>query len=136
MKLVVAADDDLPIVAHVAAQLRAHGHSVVVLPKGVWGPIATEAARRVASGEFDQGVVMCWTGTGASIAANKIIGIRAALCVDAPTAAGARQWNDANVLALSMRLLSEAVATEILKAWLETPYGGTEAESLKIVNAG
>ena len=133
MKIVVAADDALSIVTHVASQLRERGHDVTLLPKGVWGPVATEAARRVAAGEFAQGVVMCWTGTGASIAANKVPGIRAALCSDAATAAGARQWNDANVLALSMRLLSEPVATEIVEAWLATPYGGTEDESLALL---
>ena len=72
----------------------------------------------------------CWTGTGASIAANKVRGIRAALCTDAQTAAGARKWNDANVLALSLRLLSEPLATEIVDAWLDTDYDGTEDESL------
>jgi ribose 5-phosphate isomerase B len=92
--------------------------------------MATDAAGRVARGEFDQAVVCCWTGTGASIAANKVQGIRAALCTDAQTAAGARKWNDANVLALSLRLLSEPVATEILDAWIETPYSGSEDESL------
>jgi ribose 5-phosphate isomerase B len=130
MRLVVASDEERPIVRHVAAHLEARGHHVTVLPAASWGPLASEAARRVASGEFDQGVVLCWTGTGASIAANKVPGVRAALCTDAPTAAGARRWNDANVLALSLRLLSEPVAGEILDAWLDTPYGGTEAESL------
>jgi len=93
--------------------------------------MAADAARRVASGEFDQGIVCCWTGTGASIAANKVRGIRAALCTDAQTAAGARKWNDANVLALSLRLLSEPLATEIIDAWLDATYDGTEGESLE-----
>jgi RpiB/LacA/LacB family sugar-phosphate isomerase len=95
-----------------------------------WGAMATEAAGLVARGEFDQAVVCCWTGTGASIAANKVRGIRAALCTDANTAAGARKWNDANVLALSLRLLSEPIASEIIDAWLDTKYGGSEDESL------
>ena len=59
----------------------------------------------------------CWTGTGASIAANKVPGIRAALCGDAETAEGARKWNDANVLALSLRTTSAALLSEILDAW-------------------
>jgi ribose 5-phosphate isomerase B len=85
---------------------------------------------RVAKGEADQAVVMCFTGTGVAMAANKVQGVRAALCVDAATAAGARRWNDANVLALSLRLLSETVAREIVVAWLGTSYEGTEGESL------
>ena len=78
---------------------------------------ARRAAREVAEGRAEQGVVCCWTGTGASIAANKVAGVRAALCADAPTAAGARRWNDANVLALSLRATCEAELEEILDAW-------------------
>jgi ribose 5-phosphate isomerase B len=74
----------------------------------------------VADGRADQAIVCCWTGTGASIAANKVPGIRAALCGDAQTAAGARRWNDANVLALSLRLTSEALLAEILDSWFES----------------
>jgi ribose 5-phosphate isomerase B len=84
-----------------------------------WAWASEAAARDVAEGRADQAVVCCWTGTGASIAANKVTGIRAALCGDAPTAAGARRWNDANVLALSLRTTSEPQLTEILDAWFE-----------------
>jgi ribose 5-phosphate isomerase B len=98
-----------------------------------WGEVALEVAHAVASKSADQGIVMCWTGTGVAMAANKVPGIRAALCVDAPTAAGARKWNDANVLALSLRLLSEPLAAEIVEAWLGASYGGTESESLERV---
>jgi ribose 5-phosphate isomerase B len=83
-----------------------------------WAWASARAAADVAAGRAEQAVVACWTGTGASIAANKVPGIRAALCVDAQTAAGARRWNDANVLALSLRLTSEAELGEILDAWL------------------
>ena len=76
-----------------------------------------ELARDVAEGAADQGIVCCWTGTGASIAANKVPGVRAALCGDAETARGARRWNDANVLALSLRSTSQPVLEEILDAW-------------------
>ncbi len=79
------------------------------------------------------GLIICGTGVGISIAANKVPGIRAALCTDAQTAAGARKWNDANVLALSLRLTSEPLATEILDAWLSATYGGTEDESLALL---
>ncbi|MDB4934022.1 MAG: putative ribose/galactose isomerase [Labilithrix sp.] len=131
MKFVVATDEERPVVEHVAARLRERGHEATVLPKATWGAMATDAAGRVARGEFDQAIVCCWTGTGASIAANKVRGIRAALCNDAQTAAGARKWNDANVLALSLRLLSEPLATEIVDAWLDTAYEGSEGESLE-----
>lgn len=130
MKFLVGTDEARPVVEHVAARLRERGHEVTVLPAGTWGEMAIGVGERVAKGEFDQGIVCCWTGTGASIAANKVKGIRAALCTDAATAAGARKWNDANVLALSLRLLSEPVATEIVDAWLDNAYSGSEDESL------
>lgn len=83
-------------------------------------------AAAVASGKAEQGIVCCWTGTGATIAANKVAGIRAALCHDAPTAKGARVWNHANVLALGLRTTSQAVAREILDAWFATPVSDDE----------
>ncbi len=135
MKLLIGSDEGRSVVDHIAKHLEKRGHHVEVLPVTAWGEMATTVATRVAKGDFDQGIVCCWTGTGASIAANKVNGIRAALCVDAPTAAGARKWNDANVLALSLRLLSEAVATEIVDAWLDTAYAGTENESLDRIRA-
>src|SRR6266851_8189300 len=87
-----------------------------------WVDVGREVGERVASGACQQGVVFCWTGTGASIAANKVPGIRAALCADAETARGARVWNHANVLALSLRSTTDAIAKEILDAWFSTPY--------------
>lgn len=131
MRFVIGTDEARPVVEHVAARLRERGHEATVLPAVTWGEMAQGVAERVAKGEYDQGIVCCWTGTGASIAANKTKGIRAALCTDAATAAGARKWNDANVLALSLRLLSEPVATEIVDAWLDNAYSGTEDESLR-----
>lgn len=130
MKILIGSDEARPVVEHMAAELRQRGHEATVLPVTTWGEMATGVARCVAAGEFDQGIVCCWTGTGASIAANKVKGIRAALCNDAATAAGARKWNDANVLALSLRLLSEPLATEIVEAFTTTAYSGTEDESL------
>jgi ribose 5-phosphate isomerase B len=91
-----------------------------------WVDVGREVGERVASGACQQGVLFCWTGTGVSIAANKVPGIRAALCGDAETAKGARRWNDANVLVMSLRATPEAVAKEICDAWLET--GPDEAE--------
>ena len=135
MKLLIGSDEGRSVVDHIAKHLEKRGHHVEVLPVTTWGEMATTVAARVAKGDFDQGIVCCWTGTGVSIAANKVNGIRAALCVDAQTAAGARKWNDANVLALSLRLLSEPVATEIVDAWLDTAYAGTENESLDRIRA-
>jgi ribose 5-phosphate isomerase B len=123
MRIAVAADEDTGVAGAVVEQLRARGHEPVLhgaLADGErddWAWASEAAARDVADGRADQAVVCCWTGTGASIAANKVHGIRAALCGDAETAAGARRWNDANVLALSLRATSEAVLAEILDAW-------------------
>lgn len=130
VKLVLGSDDDKPVVAALRAHLEQRGHSVVVVPTAAWGPMAREVAERVARGEADFGIVCCFTGTGVSIAANKVAGIRAALCVDADTARGARTWNDANVLALSLRLTTETLAAEIVDAWLSASYAGSEDESL------
>jgi ribose 5-phosphate isomerase B len=108
------------------AAIRERGHEPVLLHGALnsderddWAWASAEAARDVAEGRAEQAVVACWTGTGISIAANKIDGVRAALCGDAATATGARYWNDANVLALSLRTTSEAAMHEILDAWFE-----------------
>ena len=123
MRIAVAADELTGIAAAVVDELRRRGHEPI--PHGAlaeserddWAWASEAAARDVAEGRAAQGIVCCWTGTGASIAANKVGGIRAALCLDAPTAAGARRWNDANILALSLRATSEAELAEILDAW-------------------
>ena len=126
MKIAVAADERTGVAGEVVEQLRERGHEPVVhgaLVEGEradWAWCCEAAARDVAEGRAEQAVVCCWTGTGASIAANKVPGIRAALCGDAATAAGARTWNDANVLALSLRATSEAELAEILDAWFAT----------------
>src|SRR4029079_8131687 len=118
-----AADERTGVADQVVEEIRRRGHDPILhgaLADGErpdWAWASEAAARDVADGRAEQAVVCCWTGTGASIAANKVEGIRAALCVDAPTAAGARKWNDANVLALSLRTTSEAELGEILDAW-------------------
>ena len=99
-----------------------------------WTDVAEEVATRVANNEFDQGILFCWTGTGVSIAANKVPGIRAALCTDAETASGARKWNDANILAMSLRLTSPTVAKEILEAWLNSSPEMEEKENIDKVS--
>lgn len=126
MRIAVAADERTGVAAALVEELRARGHET--LPHGAldeaerddWAWCSEAAARDVADGRADQAVVCCWTGTGASIAANKVPGVRAALCADAQTAAGARRWNDANVLALSLRTTSDAQLGEILDAWFST----------------
>ncbi|PWI13660.1 galactose isomerase [Streptomyces sp. Act143] len=123
MRISVSSDMDEPVARALVAELRARGHEVTAhgaLRPGAdsqWAACSEAAARDVAAGTADQAVVCCWTGTGASIAANKVPGVRAALCTDAYTADGARRWNDANVLALGLRLTSEPLMKEILDAW-------------------
>jgi ribose 5-phosphate isomerase B len=123
MRISVAADERTGIADAVVEELRRRGHEPRVHgalsheERDDWAWASEAAARDVATGAAEQAVVCCWTGTGASIAANKVPGIRAALCGDAATAAGARRWNDANVLALSLRATSEAELAEILDAW-------------------
>jgi ribose 5-phosphate isomerase B len=123
MRIAVSADEQVGVAGLLVSELESRGHEVI--PHGAltdserddWAWASEAAARDVASGEADQAVVACWTGTGASIAANKVQGIRAALCADAETARGARRWNDANVLALSLRLTSAPQLIEILDGW-------------------
>jgi ribose 5-phosphate isomerase B len=125
MKIAVAADERAGVAEAVVEELRRRGHEPIAhgaLADGErddWAWASEAAARDVAEGRAEQAVVCCWTGTGASIAANKVAGIRAALCDDAETARGARKWNDANVLALSLRRTSEPLLGEILDAWFE-----------------
>src|SRR5215208_4743056 len=123
MRISVAADERTGVAQAVVDELRRRGHEPVVhgalneSERDDWAWASEAAARDVADGAADQAVVCCWTGTGASMAANKVNGVRAALCADAETARGARRWNDANVLALSLRTTSEALLEEILDAW-------------------
>src|SRR3954451_131325 len=125
MRIAVAADERVGIAEAVVEELRRRGHEP--LPHGAlsdaerddWAWASEAAARDVADGRAGQAIVCCWTGTGASIAANKVAGVRAALCGDAATASGARRWNDATVLALSLRATSRAELEEILDAWFD-----------------
>ena len=127
LTIAVGADERLHVVDVVLDKLAALGLSVTYFGAEAgqtvpWPQVARQVAEAVARGEFDEGILLCWTGTGVSIAANKVPGIRAALCVDAETARGARLWNNANVLCLSMRLTSDVVAGEILETWFRTTY--------------
>jgi ribose 5-phosphate isomerase B len=132
MRVSISADELTGVAAAVADAVRARGHEVsaahgayAAAERDDWAWASEAAARDVAEGRADQAVVCCWTGTGASIAANKVDGVRAALCADAATAGGARTWNDANVLALSLRTTSPAVLEEILDAW----FAGAPSEA-------
>ena len=123
LTVAVSADEPTGVAHALAGELEARGHTMIAhgaLAAGErpdWAWASEAAARDVAEGRADQAIVCCWTGTGASIAANKVPGVRAALCADGPTADGARRWNDANVLALSLRSTSETLLGEILDAW-------------------
>src|SRR5688572_15749908 len=123
MRISVAADERTGVAEAIVAELRRRGHEPIVHgalnddERDDWAWASEAAARDVAEGRAEMAVVCCWTGTGASIAANKVPGIRAALCLDAQTAEGARRWNDANALAISLRATSEAELGEILDAW-------------------
>jgi ribose 5-phosphate isomerase B len=147
VRIAVAADERAGIAEAVVGELRRRGHEPIphgALDEGErddWAWASEAAARDVTEGRAEQAVVCCWTGTGASIAANKVAGIRAALCGDAATADGARRWNDANVLALSLRTTSEAELTEILDAWFAgepSAEGGDRAnvEHLREIESG
>ena len=125
MRVAIGSDDVGPLTDVLLAELERRGIDVVrfgALLDGSqeWASIGRAVGAAVADGDADAGVVCCWTGTGISIAANKVEGVRAALCADATTASGARRWNDANVLALSLRATSPSVGLEILEAFLST----------------
>ena len=131
MKIAVSADERTHLVDVILEDLQSRGHDAQYFGPAPdqpadWPDVTLEAVERVVRGEADEAIVMCWTGTGATLAANKVPGIRAALCHGAETVKGARVWNHANVLGLSLRATPEAVAKEILDAWFETPYSTDE----------
>jgi ribose 5-phosphate isomerase B len=133
MKLSVGADERLPVVDTVLEKLEAMGHQVTWYgPKPgdttPWPHVARQVAEDVSAGRADEGILFCWTGTGVTIAANKVRGIRAALCDDAETARGARLWNNANLLCLSMRRTSSVIAGEIVDAWFQHAYIPNETD--------
>jgi ribose 5-phosphate isomerase B len=131
VRVAFGTDDQTPVSAAVVAHLTNAGHTVEsVADPASWPEVGRAVGEAVAAGRADRGVVCCWTGTGVSIAANKVPGVRAALCADAETARGARRWNDANVVALSLRLTSEHMAGEILDAFLITDADPGEADTI------
>ena len=137
MHITVGTDEITPTTEALVAWLRDEGHSVEVLAgTPEWPEVGRTVGEWVASGRSDTGFVCCWTGTGVSMAANKVAGVRAALCTDAETARGARKWNDANVLAIGLRLTSPTVAIEMADAFLSTEVGENEAETIGRLEAG
>ena len=135
MRIAFGSDEVTSLTDAVAANLEQRGHDLVKVgpPAGEssqWAEVGRRVGELVAGGEAETGVLFCWTGTGASIAANKVAGVRAALCTDAGTAEGARKWNDANVLVMGLRLTSEEVADEILDAWFATGPDPGEADNI------
>ncbi|GAA4924932.1 ribose 5-phosphate isomerase B [Stackebrandtia albiflava] len=140
MRISVASDSLDGVAALIGTELERRGHTVsrygaVADPDDVqWARVSARAAQDVATGDADMAVVACWTGTGASIAANKVPGVRAALCTDPGTAAGARRWNDANVLAVSLRTLSAPMLGEILDAWFATAPSGDSDDLANIAH--
>src|SRR3954470_12514106 len=142
MRVAVAVDERTGVAEAVVEELRRRGHEPLLHgalepdERDDWAWASEAAARDVADGRAEQGIVCCWTGTGASIAANKVDGVRAALCGDAETARGARKWNDANVLALSLRTTSEALLEEILDAWFEAAPSSDAEDVANIRHVG
>jgi ribose 5-phosphate isomerase B len=135
MRVALGSDERTALTDAVADDLRVRGHDLVLVgPPGdedkQWTVVGHEVGALVASGECETAVLFCWTGTGASIAANKVKGARAALCTDASTAAGARRWNDANVLVMGLRLTSPEVAKEMLDVWFTTEPDPGEAANI------
>ncbi|HEX3456190.1 MAG TPA: RpiB/LacA/LacB family sugar-phosphate isomerase [Gaiellaceae bacterium] len=148
MNVAFGSDERTPLTDAVRALLESRGHRVLAVGPVVtdadadgdgdavgerakqWAEVGHDVGVVVASGAADTGVLFCWTGTGASIAANKVPGVRAALCTDAATAEGARRWNDANVLVLGLRLTSPELAREMLDAWFATAPDPGEAANI------
>ena len=125
MKIALGSDEKTVLTDFVIEELKRRGHNVTLFGplKGEamgWPDVGEKVGLEVGKGRADQGVLFCWTGTGVTIAANKVRGVRAALCWDAETAKGARMWDDANVLAMSLRSTSTAIAKEILDSWFSS----------------
>jgi ribose 5-phosphate isomerase B len=139
MKIAVGSDERTHLTDFVIDELKARGIELELYGPLAeddigWTEVAQKVAEKVKDGSCDQGILFCWTGTGVSIAANKVPGIRAALCGDAQTAQGARKWNDANVLAMSLRVTSQTVAKEILEAWFSADPKEEEKPNIEKVS--
>jgi len=134
MKIAIGSDERTHLTDTVVEAVKERGHEVTLFGplagnEEYWPAVARETAEFVTSGQADEAILFCWTGTGISLAANKVPGIRAALCVDAETAKGARLWNKANTLCMSLRTTSEVIAQEILDAWFNTGYQPNDVDN-------
>ena len=134
MKVAIGADHaGVELKAHLVAELQRLGHDPVDLgthsPEPVdYPPICAAVGRAVVTGEADRGIVLGGSGQGEQMAANKVHGVRAALCNDLYTARLSRQHNDANVLSIGGRIVAAGLASEILELWLATPFDGGRHE--------
>ncbi len=140
MKIAIGSDERTHLTDFVIEELKKRGielelHGPLAGEPIQWAEVGQKVAERVSTGKYDQGILFCWTGTGVSMAANKVPGIRAALCADAETARGARKWNDANILVMSLRLTSPIVAKEILEGWFSANLEKEEAPNIQKVKA-
>ncbi|MEM2909850.1 MAG: RpiB/LacA/LacB family sugar-phosphate isomerase [Nitrososphaerota archaeon] len=136
MRIAVGSDERTKLTDFVIEELKRRGHTVKLcgaLSKDVapWPDVAIEVAESILKGEVDEGILFCWTGTGVTIAANKVPGIRAALCSSSEIAKGARKWNKPNVLAMSLSETTEEEAKKILDAWFSTNFDPSEEENVK-----
>ena len=135
MRVVFGTDERTPVTDVIVDELRRHGCDVSTVADGEqWADVGRSVGEAVAQGRADRGVVCCWTGTGVSMAANKVPGVRAALCTDAETARGARRWNDANVLAMGLRLTAPEVAKEMVGAFLTTEPEESERAQIALLD--
>jgi ribose 5-phosphate isomerase B len=136
VRIAFGTDEDTPLTHAMRAHLETLGHEVIHLAQGeAWPEVGRAVGEAVGGGSADRGVVCCYTGTGVAMAANKVKGVRAALCTDATTAEGSRRWNDSNVLAVGLRLASEVVATEMLDAFMTTAVDETELQAIARVES-
>lgn len=134
MRIAFSTDEVTEVTEQLRRGLTERGHEVAASGMGdPWPAVGRRVGETVACGDADLGIVCCWTGTGVALAANKVPGVRAALCTDAETARGARRWNDANVLALGLRLTSATVADEIVDAFLATDVDPDEVATIATV---
>ena len=136
MRIAFGSDEETPLTVVMRSHLEGLGHEVVQLAQGrEWPEVGRQVGEAVATGQVERGVVCCYTGTGVAMAANKVTGVRAALCTDAATAAGSRRWNDSNVLAMGLRLASDVVASEMLDAFMTTEVDESEIEAIARVES-
>ncbi|MCH2538752.1 MAG: RpiB/LacA/LacB family sugar-phosphate isomerase [Anaerolineales bacterium] len=141
MRVAIGSDERSHLTKTIVKDVKRRGHSVEVFGsianrQEYWPAVAEQVASRVAEGDVDEGILLCWTGTGVCMAANKVPGVRAALCDDAETARGARLWNQANVLCLSMRRTAEVVAKEIVESWFGTKYQANREDDSCLAQLG